>query len=61
MNDYRTKKEDENKQAWIDLLASPEYQTGHRERYKIERKCGEAKVYHGLRRCRFTGWLRHAI
>ena len=61
LNDYRTKKKDKNKQVWIDLLASPEYQAGQRERYRIERKCGEAKVYLGLRRCRYTGWLRYAI
>ena len=61
LNEYRTKKKDKNKQVWIDLLASSEYQAGQKERYRIERKYGEAKVYHGLRRCRYTGWLRYAI
>ena len=46
---------------WLDLLASPAYRLGQQERYKIERKCGEAKVQHGLRRCRYPGWLRYAI
>lgn len=61
LNDYRTKKKDKNKQIWIDLLASPEYKAGQQERYKVERKYGEAKVYHGLRRCRYVGRLRYAI
>ena len=61
LNDYRTKKKDKNKQVWLDLLASPAYQQGQQERYKIERKYGEAKVNHGLRRCRYLGWLRYAM
>ena len=61
LNSYRTKKKDRNKQVWLDLQASPAYRLGQRERYKIERKYGEAKVQHGLRRCRYLGWLRYAI
>jgi hypothetical protein len=34
---------------------------GQTERYKIERKYGEAKEYHGLRRCRYLSWIRYAI
>ena len=33
------------------------YQAVLRERYKIERKFGEAKQSHGLGRCRYTGWF----
>lgn len=61
LNSYRTEKKDKNKQVWLDLLASPAYQQGQRERYKIERKYGEGKVHHGLRRCRSLGRLRYAI
>jgi IS5 family transposase len=61
LNEYRTEKKDKNKGVWFDLLASREYQVGQRERYKMERKYGEAKVYHGLRRCRYVGWMRYAI
>jgi IS5 family transposase len=61
LNAYRTKKKDKNKKVWIDLLASPEYQAGQQERYKIERKYGEGKVYHGWRRCRYLGRARYAI
>ena len=61
LHDYRTKKKDKNKQVWVELLASPKYEAGQKERYKIERKYGEAKEYHGLRRCRYVGRLRYAI
>jgi hypothetical protein len=39
-------------QVWIDLK---------KKRYKIERKFGEAKANHGLRRCRYVSWLPYAI
>lgn len=55
LNRYRTEKKDKNKQKWIDLTNSPQYQAGKRERYKIERKFGEAKQNHGLDRCRYVG------
>jgi len=61
LNRYRTEKKDKNKQVWLDLKKTPEYQAGKRERYKIERKFGEAKANHGLRRCRYVGRLRYAI
>jgi IS5 family transposase len=61
LNDYRTRKKDKNKQVWIDLKKTPQYQAGTKERYKIERKFGEAKANHGLRRCRYVGRLRYAI
>jgi len=61
LNRYRTQKKDKNKEVWWELLATPEYQAGQKERYKIERKYGEAKQYHGLRRCRYVGRVRYAI
>ena len=61
LNKYRTEKKDKNKEVWVDLLASDEYQAGQRERYKIERKYGEVKVHHGLRRCRYVGRMRYLI
>ena len=36
----RTGKKDANKEVWIHLQDTPEYQAGLRERYKIERKFG---------------------
>lgn len=61
LNDYRTAKKDGNKGIWIDLLQSAEYRRGLKERYKVERKFGEGKEQHGLRRCRYIGLLRFAV
>jgi len=61
LNDYRTEKKDPNKAVWLQLQESEEYQQGLKERYKIERKFGEAKKQHGLGRCRYVGLLRYAI
>jgi IS5 family transposase len=61
LNDYRTKKKDPNKAGWIAMKQKPEYIRGQKERYKIERKFGEAKQGHGLGRCRYLGLLRYQI
>jgi len=61
LNDYRTEKKDPSKAGWVAMKRKPEYIEGQRERYKIERKFGEAKQGHGLGRCRYVGSLRHAI
>ena len=56
----RSTKKDDNKQPWLDLLQTPQYYAGLKERYKIERKFGEAKQGHGLGRCRYLGRLGFA-
>ena len=61
LHNYRTDKKDKNKEGWIELKQSKEYQEGLKERYKIERKFGEMKKWHGFGRCRYLGILRHAI
>jgi IS5 family transposase len=61
LNDIRTKKKDGNKEVWLCLLETPEYRQGKRERYKVEQKFGEGKEKHGLRRCRYIGWIGFAI
>jgi len=61
LNDYRTEKKDPNKAIWLQLQETSQYQEGLKERYKIERKFGEAKGGHGLGRCRYVGLLRYAI
>jgi len=61
LNEYRTQKKDENRQVWDQLLASPQYQQGLAERYKIERKFGEAKLWHRFGRCRYLGLLRYGV
>jgi len=57
LKDIRTKKKDANKEVWLKMLQSPAYKSGRKERYKIERKFGEAKQGHGLGRCRYLGLL----
>lgn len=61
LNDYRTQKKDGNKEVWIELKGSRGYREGLKHRYKVERKLGEAKKWHGFARCRYVGFLRHAI
>ena len=61
LQDYRTQKKDPNKAPWLRMLASEEYQRWRSERYKIERKFGEAKRWHGFGRCRSLGLWRYGI
>jgi len=57
----RTEKKDAHKQVWLEMIKTPQYQEGLKERYKIERKFGEAKQGHGFGRCRYTGIVRYAV
>jgi IS5 family transposase len=61
LKDIRTKKKDGNKQVWLEMIQTPAYKAGQKERYKIERKFGEAKQGHGLGRCRYLGLLGFGI
>lgn len=61
LKEIRIKKKDVHKKIWLELIETPQYQQGLKERYKIERKFGEAKQGHGFGRCRFIGELRFAI
>ena len=61
LNDYRTNKQDDNKDIWVALQKSAEYRAGLRERYKVEPKFGEGKEQHGFRRCRYIGLRRFAV
>jgi IS5 family transposase len=61
LKDIRTKKKDANKEVWLEMIQTPAYKAGQTERYKIERKFGEAKQGHGLGRCRYLGLLRFGI
>jgi IS5 family transposase len=47
--------------VWLNLLTSADYQAGLAERYKIERKFGEAKLWHRFGRCRYLGVVRYGI
>ena len=57
----RTGKKDDSRQPWLDLLKTPQYHEGLQERYKIERKFGEATQGHGFGRCRYLGSLGFAV
>jgi len=61
LNNKRLKKKDQNKEGWQKLVASPEYAEGLSERYKVERKFGEARKWHGFKRCRYLGFIGHAV
>lgn len=61
LSGYRTGKKDRNKGIWYELKADPDYQKGLDERYKVERKFGEAKCRHGFRRCRYVGLAKYAV
>ena len=61
LNKCRTHKRDPNKGGWLALREDPDYRAGLRERYKIEQKFGEAKLWHGLRRCRYLGLARYRL
>jgi IS5 family transposase len=61
LNRYRTEKKDSSKGVWVELAQSEGYQEGLKERYKVERKFGEAKLGHGLRRCRYVGLVKYAF
>jgi IS5 family transposase len=61
LNNYRTGKKDPNKEGWLKLKQSEAYAAGLKERYKIERKFGEARKWHGYSRCCYVGFIRHAI
>jgi IS5 family transposase len=58
---YRTAKKDSHKEVWQDLIATPEYQEGLHERYTVERKFGEGKLWHRLGRCRYLQLVRYGI
>lgn len=57
----RLRKKDKNKEIWIELVHTPQYQQGLRQRYKIEQKFDEAKQGHGLGRCRHLGRVSFAV
>ena len=61
LKENRTEKKDPHKKVWLNLKKTPQYKDGLKERYKIERKFGEAKQSHGFNRCRYTGNARYTV
>jgi IS5 family transposase len=57
----RIGKKDDAREVWLDLSQTPQYQHGLKERYKIERKFGEAKQGHGFGRCRYLGRMGFTV
>ena len=57
----RTTKKDRNKERWIELKKSPEYQEGTKLRYRVEQPFGQAKDKHGFDRCRYLGLLKYGL
>jgi len=57
----RIEKMDPHKRVWLEMIETPQYKKGLKERYKIERKFGEAKQGHGFGRCRYIGKARYAV
>lgn len=61
LNDYRLRGSNPGRKVWVELAATPQYEAGRKERYKIERKFGEAKRWHGLGRCRYLGLVKYSL
>ena len=61
LNDYRTRATNDHHEFWQQVADSPQYQEGRAERFKVERKYGEAKRWHGFARCRYLGLVRYGI
>jgi len=57
----RLGKQDSHKKQWLELVESEAYREGLKERYKVERKFGEARKWHGFTRCHYVGFIRHCI
>jgi len=58
---FRTSKKDANKERWIALQATSEYQEATRLRSRVEQPFGQAKDKHGFERCRYLGLARYGI
>jgi transposase, IS5 family len=61
LNDYRTANSNQHRDYWLQVKDTPQYQSGLAERYKVERKFGEAKLWHRFGRCRYLGLLRYGV
>ena len=57
----RTDGDTSKHRLWQSVQESPEYQAGEAERYKIERKFGAARRWHGFGRCCYLGLIRYGI
>jgi len=61
LRSFRTRKKDANKERWLELEASPQYQQDRAQRSRVEHSFGPAKQKHGFGRCRYVRLLRYRI
>ena len=57
----RLTKKDKNKDIWIKLTQSDNYQKGLEVRYKVERKFGESKKHHGFGRAKYRSLNKYNL
>jgi IS5 family transposase len=61
LNAYRTATTNQHRDYWQQVKDAPAYRVGLAERYKVERKFAEAKLWHRFGRCRYLGLLRYGV
>ncbi len=61
LRSFRTEKKDKNKERWLKLESSPQYQRDKAQRFRVEQPFGPAKQKHGFERCRYLGVIRYSI
>ena len=61
LRSFRTQKKDANKEPWIALEQSPQYQLDKAQRFRVEQPFGPIKQKHGFERCRYEGLDRYRI
>jgi len=61
LRSFRTQKKDANKEPWIALEQSPQYQLDKAQRFRVEQPFGPIKQKHGFERCRYVGLDRYRI
>ena len=61
LNAYRTATTNKHRDSWQQVKDAPAYRAGLAERYKVERKFAEAKLWHRFGRCRYLGLLRYGV
>ena len=57
----RTTKKDANKQRWLELQDTPQYQEATRIRGRVEQPFGQAKDKHGFEHARYVGLLNYGL
>ena len=61
LKSQRTAKKDDNKERWLEVLASPAYQQATAQRFRAEQPYGIVKLWHGFRRCRYLSLARYRL